>query len=446
MSENNLCRYKLVSRIDKKTLTGKTDYRDRFFYRILDSVSGKIATFDGVTIKKEMSNGTKIDGLELTADGRLMLKNITSAKTVITPSATKVGKLNKNTSQCIDFSLATLSIGNALCGNSVFMGAKTLRIQNCGYGTIDNTTKKAKMLGGAVYEFNNQKIVVMRNSDTITMLAEKWVYSNKHVEYELINGTFGTLAAALGVENIEINGIEFVTSSLESCFKSYRGKLQNIKIINSDMTYIKNMNELCSGLKLHKIEIIGTNLNNVTSMNMAFHAGGYSGNLCEEPMIIDIPKTPNLVEAEYMFGGYSRKCRPDMRFLEGTKLKSVRSMFYCSSLEYIDLKLLDLSECTNMDSMFSGCKELKSVDFGDQKITKLETANSMFSGCESLEYLDIMCIDSPKLRRSDEDFLPRSKQQRTQDIFKGVNRRVKVRMSKELLDIIHSNTGIQSNK
>lgn len=446
MSENNLCRYKLVSRIDKKTLTGKTDYRDRFFYRILDSVSGKIATFDGVTVKKEMSNGTKIDGLELTADGRLMLKNIASAKTVITPSATKVGKLNKNTSQCVDFSLATLSIGNELCRNSVFMGAKTLRIQNCGYGTIDNTAKKAKMLGGAVYEFNNQKIVVMRNSDTITMLAEKWVYSNKCDGTRYMNGTFGALAEALGVENIEINGIEFITSSLESCFKAFRGKLKNIKIINSDMTYIKNMNELCSGLKLHKIEIIGTNFNNVTSMNMAFHAGSYLGNLCEEPMVIDIPKTPKLTEAEYLFGGYSRKSQPDMRFLEGTKLKNVRSMFYCSRLEYIDLKLLDLSECTNMDSMFYGCKELKSVDFGDQKITKLETANSMFSRCESLEYLDIMCIDSPKLRRSDEDFLPRSKQQRTQDIFKGVNRRVKVRMSKELLDIIHSNTGIQSSK
>lgn len=443
MAEVNSCRYKCISRVDKKTVTGKTDYKDRYFYRIFDKVSGKTLMFDGINIKKEISNGTKIEGLELTVDGRLMFKESKASKTVMTPSGAKESKnirVGKNTSQCVDLSLAIIWLNNELSYNYGIRGAKTLRILNCGYGTIEKTIAKAKMIGGRVYDFNNQKIILMSNNNTVTLYAEKWAYSNKR-ESNWSDGTFGALAAILGVTDIEINGIEFVTNSLKSAFSSYKSRLQNIKIMNSDMTYIRDMDNMCSGLQLNKLEILDTNLNNVVSMNGTFNTGPFKGVCSDAPMVLDIPKVPNLVEARYLFGGYKRSCQPDMRFLDGAKIKDARNMFSLSSLSYLDLKDLDLTQCVNADSMFSECRNLEKVDFGTQKLTKLETANSMFSDCESLKYLDLMCIESPGLKRSNEDFLPRSKQQRTTNMFKNINKNVKIRISQEMLDIIKANSG-----
>lgn len=106
-NEVNKCRYKCITRLDKKTVTGKTDYKDRYCYRILDTVSGKVATLDGLMIKNELRKGTKIDGMRLSADGRILLKELKSINTVVTPSSVKVGNKGKKQSQCVDFSLVS---------------------------------------------------------------------------------------------------------------------------------------------------------------------------------------------------------------------------------------------------------------------------------------------------------------------------------------------------
>lgn len=453
------CRYKCISRVDKKTVTGKTDYRDRYLYRILDTNSGKVATINGAVLKTEMQKGLKIDGLELTADNRIMLKDLKADRTVITPSAVKVGKADKNNTQCIDFSLAVHSLCKTYCtidgiGDlQSLSGADTLRIQNCGYGSIDSTAKKAKMLGGIVHTFKNQKIVLFKHGNTITMLAEKWVYSNKMPNNKYDHSditTLGAFANKLKVKNLEINGMEFITNSLHHAFArnsaswGITNSLQNIRIINSDMSYIENLDFLCEDLWLHKIEIHDTNLNSVTSMQGAFKEDLYGqAQNRDVPMVIDIPDTPNLVNATGMFGVYARDSQPDMRFMKCAKIKKANSMFLSSSISRLDLSSLNLSELTEACSMFYGCHNLKTVNFGKQMLTKLELANNMFEGCTSIEELDLMCIDSPGLKRSDKDCLPCSQQQRTSHMFYKINRNTKVKLSRKMLSILTENLGMK---
>lgn len=454
-------RYRCISRVDKKTVTGKTDYKDRYLYRILDTNSGKVAMLNGAVLKVQMQKGIKIGGLELTADNRIMLKDLKADRTVITPSAVKVGKVDKNNNQCVDFSLAVHSLCQQYCtrdtadGLKNLMGADTLRVQNCGYGLIESTAKKAKMLGGMVHTFKNQKIVLIKNGKTVTMLAEKWVYSNtmpvSKYDFREIT-TFGAFASLLNVKNLEINGIEFLTNSLHHAFaKTYYGwgnkvrPLENIRIINSDMSYIENLDCLCDGIRLHKIEISGTNLNRVTSMSGAFREGLY-GHLPseDEPMVIDIPDTPNLIDVTSMFESYCRNKQPDMKFMECAKIKEANSMFQYSTLSNIDLSMLNLSELVESCSMFSGCTKLKQVNFGKQMITKLKLANYMFEGCESIDVLNLMCIDSPGLKRSDRDCLPCSRVERTSQMFCGINRDATVVMSRKMLNILNENLGRKS--
>lgn len=451
-------RYKCISRVDKKTVTGKTDYKDRYLYRILDNKIGQVAILNGATLKTEMQKGLKIDGLELTADNRIMLKDLKADRTVITPSAVKVGKVDKNNNQCIDFSLAVYSLCQMYCtvsgvgGLQSLVGADTLRIQNCGYGSIEPTARKAKMLGGIVHTFNNQKFIIIRNGNTVTMLAEKWVYSNKQpktgYDFHEIT-TIGGFADALKVKRLEINGIEFLTTSLDSAFAktnfgwgSAESQLKDILITNSDMSYIEDLNYLCNGLRLDKIEIRGTSLDSVKSMHGAFREPRSSSKIDNNPQfIIDIPKTPNLLNTSYMFEYHSRSCQPDMRFMECAKIRKASGMFSSSSICTLDLSRLDLRELVDASDMFYNCTKVRTINFGKQMLTKLILANNMFRECSEINTLDLMCIDSPGLKRSDRDCLPCSQQQRTQYMFSNINKNAKIRISKKMIGILNENIG-----
>lgn len=182
-----------------------------------------------------------------------------------------------------------------------------MRIQNCGYGNIEKVASKARICGGWVSQINGQTVVATRIGDTLNMIAEKWAYSNKY-------GTFGVMLWLLQAESIEINNIEFISDSLAGAFKTpYDGaqsSLKTIKIINSDMSYIKDLSEFCAGKQVTKIEILGTTLDSVTDMHSAFSFSGRTG----ETLELNIPKVPRLNNACDLFAHYNGKELPDLSF------------------------------------------------------------------------------------------------------------------------------------
>lgn len=70
--------------------------------------------------------------------------------------------------------------------------------------------------------------------------------------------------------------------------------------------------------------------------------------------------------------------------------KSMSSMFSdCNSLKEVDLSMFITSNVTNMSSMFSGCHSLKHINLSNFDTTSVTSMFYMFSECNKLEYLDI---------------------------------------------------------
>ena len=64
-------------------------------------------------------------------------------------------------------------------------------------------------------------------------------------------------------------------------------------------------------------------------------------------------------------------------------------MFYDKFIKKIDLKMLDTSNVTMMDNMFSECRSLTSLDLTGWDTSKVTNMRFMFSGCYGLTSLDL---------------------------------------------------------
>ena len=74
-----------------------------------------------------------------------------------------------------------------------------------------------------------------------------------------------------------------------------------------------------------------------------------------------------------------------LSFVDGVTINNCSNYFcYCTSLETIDFRGLDTSECSNFSAMFSECESLQAVDLSPLNLGSLTELHSMFSGCKSL--------------------------------------------------------------
>ncbi|MCQ2522840.1 MAG: BspA family leucine-rich repeat surface protein [Lachnospiraceae bacterium] len=154
---------------------------------------------------------------------------------------------------------------------------------------------------------------------------------------------------------------------------------------------------LCTSDKSRVKEIIfGDNFDSskVTDINYLFGD-------CSSLTSLDLRKlnSSNVTRMDSMF----HKCENLKSIVLGGKFNTskatvMESMFYgCSSLTSLDLSKLDTSNVTNMCAMFSGCSSLTSLD-----LSKLDTSNvtdmcAMFGSCSSLTSLDLSKLNTSKV-------------------------------------------------
>lgn len=85
-------------------------------------------------------------------------------------------------------------------------------------------------------------------------------------------------------------------------------------------------------------------------------------------------------------------------FPKAVKLKLGANLFYNNS-KCIDITTtnLDTSECTDMNSMFSGCGGLTSLDVSNFNTSQVTNMSSMFYGCSGLTSLDVSNFNTSKV-------------------------------------------------
>ena len=88
--------------------------------------------------------------------------------------------------------------------------------------------------------------------------------------------------------------------------------------------------------------------------------------------------------------------------IKGIKVQAAinsKNMFYDKSkIKKIDLKMLDISNVTMMDSMFERCSGLTSLDLTGLDTSNVTGMSSMFCGCSGLTNLDLTPLDTSKVK------------------------------------------------
>ncbi len=100
-------------------------------------------------------------------------------------------------------------------------------------------------------------------------------------------------------------------------------------------------------------------------------------------------------EGNYLFNGLMYLASADLKYLDTSKVTSMNSMFGCCfSLQSIDISAWNTSNCTDMRLMFMGCNKLTTVKLGSIDTRKVEDMNSMFWECEKLKTITVGNIDT----------------------------------------------------
>ena len=76
--------------------------------------------------------------------------------------------------------------------------------------------------------------------------------------------------------------------------------------------------------------------------------------------------------------------------IDNSYVSEMYSMFsYCRSLKTLDLRSFDTTNVTNMSWMFNRCSSLKTLDLSNFNTTKVTNMHHMFYNCSTLKTLDL---------------------------------------------------------
>jgi surface protein len=93
--------------------------------------------------------------------------------------------------------------------------------------------------------------------------------------------------------------------------------------------------------------------------------------------------------------------------LDTSKVTNMCNMFECAKFnsDSLDLSGWDVSNVTNMDSMFSYIDDLKSLDLSDWNVSNVTDMCYMFGNCKNLEYIDVSNWHATNLRKIHQLFM-----------------------------------------
>ena len=164
----------------------------------------------------------------------------------------------------------------------------------------------------------------------------------------------------------------------------YCSSLKSIDFSNSDFSKLRNIDCMFQNLKLLESVTFPENLPNLKSARNTF-----SG--CSSLKSIDFSNCnlTSLTFIKEMF--HSCISLESVSFPDSlTNVEDMQSIFSgCSSLKSIDLSNIDLSKTSYINNMFDSCSKLESVIFPKSGSQSLSNIGEIFKGCSSLTSIDL---------------------------------------------------------
>ena len=176
--------------------------------------------------------------------------------------------------------------------------------------------------------------------------------------------------------------------------------------------------------KLKRVNVGGFDTSNVTTMRGTFHkcraletldlSNWDTSNVtsfywmfvdCEALKRLDVStwNTSNVTEMSNMFGNCASIQTLDLTSFDNTKVGNLSYMFSsCDALQEIIFgDKFTCDSATNMNSMFSYCYQLRSVDVSKFKTTNVENMGNMFRSCAELATIDVSNFDTKNCKYMD---------------------------------------------
>lgn len=76
--------------------------------------------------------------------------------------------------------------------------------------------------------------------------------------------------------------------------------------------------------------------------------------------------------------------------LNTSLVKSMESMFINTKIQFLDLSKFVTNQVTNMNYMFSGCRNLLYLNLNNFETSKVINMIEMFYNCKSLKFLNLL--------------------------------------------------------
>ncbi len=106
-----------------------------------------------------------------------------------------------------------------------------------------------------------------------------------------------------------------------------------------------------------------------------------------------------------LFSGCRNLKSVDLSEFDTSQITDMSEMFRgCSSLRSLDVGNFDTSQVTNMSEMFGGCSSLRSLDVSNFDTSRVTDMGGMFGGCENLTSLDVSHFSTSQVTDMSEMF------------------------------------------
>ena len=108
--------------------------------------------------------------------------------------------------------------------------------------------------------------------------------------------------------------------------------------------------------------------------------------------------TSNVTNMNSMFTNCSGLTSLDLRNFNTSNVTDMDSVFKgCKGLKSLDVSSFDTSKVTDMGYMFQNCSKITYLNLSNFNTSNVKDMNSMFEGCNSLTSLDVSSFDTSKV-------------------------------------------------
>ena len=263
--------------------------------------------------------------------------------------------------------------------------------------TID--TKNVTVMGSMFFDCTNLTSLDLSNFDTSNVTNMSSMFRNCYKLENVDISSFNTSKVTsltymfghcmklknLDLSHFDTSNVTSISSMLEECIN-----LDTINISNFDLTKIVSRDNMIP-YTIKNVIARNTKYNNISK-------GIYAGKSNMVSIDLTGADVSQVTDLDSMFSNCSSLTSLDLSSFDTSNATIMaRIFYYCSSLSTLNLSNFDTSNVTDMSWMFYGCSNLTSINLSSFNTTKVIDMSYMFSSCGKLSSLDLSNFNTSKV-------------------------------------------------